>query len=217
MGAADKPDGIKPQGAGDHAEPIHGQDIHEESSPGSIADVITLVARSRKRDNEAYALLVQNYQRMIHSLTYRMTGSLADADDLAQETFIRAFRRLGTYDKAYKLSTWLYRIAVNACLDFRAREARRQRTHAGWSDAAGVAGPRETAAAADDELGDPVQAALLRLPEKQRSAIVLTILNGLSHAEAAEASGCSEATLSWRVFAARRKLKRWLDRRKGNP
>jgi RNA polymerase sigma-70 factor (ECF subfamily) len=60
------------------------------------------------------------------------------------------------------------------------------------------------------ELSRRVQAALLKLPAKQRAAIVLTVYDGLNHAEAAHALGCSEATVSWRVFAARRKLKRWL-------
>jgi len=64
-------------------------------------------------------------------------------------------------------------------------------------------------------MGESVQAALLKLPAKQRAAIVLTIYDGLNHAEAAQVLGCSETTVSWRVFSARQKLKRWLTADRG--
>ena len=78
------------------------------------------IARSQQGDHEAFAALVQCHQRMIHSLTFRMTGSLADAEDLAQETFIQAFRQLGAYRGEAKFSSWLYRIAINRCLNWKA-------------------------------------------------------------------------------------------------
>ena len=61
---------------------------------------------------------------MIHALTFRMTGSLADAEDLAQESFLRAWEQLGTFRRSAKFSTWLYRIAVNACVDYTRRRGR---------------------------------------------------------------------------------------------
>jgi len=148
---------------------------------------------------------------MIHSLTYRMTGSLADAEDLAQETFIRAYQQLDSYQGTAKFSSWLYCIAVNVCLNWRKREARREQVHTNW---AGTSTARQTEAdspAENDELSQRVQAALMKLPPKQRAAIVLTVYDRHNHAEAARMLGCSETTVSWRVFAARRKLKRWLS------
>jgi len=147
---------------------------------------------------------------MIHSLTYRMTGSLADAEDLAQETFIRAYQQLDSYRGTAKFSSWLYRIAVNACLNWRQRELRRERAHADWAEAndALQSGP-EPRSTGNTPAGD-VQSALMKLPAKQRAAIVLTVYDGHNHAEAANILGCSETTVSWRVFAARRKLKRLL-------
>jgi RNA polymerase sigma-70 factor (ECF subfamily) len=198
-----------------HATELDGQDLHKEPRMDVTEDGSALVARSRNGDHSAYATLIQIHHRMIHSLAYRMTGSLADADDLAQETFVRAYEHLDTYQDNRKFSTWLYRIALNACLDFKREEARRGRIHAGWSDAADSASFQEAEKPAEEKLGDPVQGALLRLPTKQRIAIVLTLFDGLSHAEAAQALGCSEATVSWRVFAARRKLRRWLGDSKG--
>lgn len=168
-----------------------------------------LVLQSQNGDPAAFEALIRSHQHMVHSLTYRMTGSLADAEDLAQETFIRAYERIGEFRGASKFSTWLYRIAVNTCLNWRQSEARRFQLQANCAEefaarhAAGENPPCDQA--------NEIQAALLKLPAKQRAAIVLTIYDGLSHAEAARVLHCSETTVSWRVFAAKRKLKRLLS------
>ena len=169
-----------------------------------------LVLQSQNGDPAAFASLISKHQRMIHSLRYRMTGSLADAEDLAPETFINAYRQIGDYRGASKFSTWLYRIAINACLTWRRRETRRVEVTANWAETNGAL---QTALDGDEvgsEWSGRVQSALLKLPVKQRAAIMLTVQDGLNHAEAAEILNCSETTVSWRVFAARRKLKRWL-------
>lgn len=169
-----------------------------------------LVLQSQRGDPAAFASLISKHQRMIHSLTYRMTGSLADAEDLAQETFINAYRQIGSYRGASKFSTWLYRIAINACLTWRRRETLRGEAAATWVKTNGAPQPAGEGAEAGNEWSGRTQAALLKLPAKQRAAIMLTLQDGLNHAEAAEVLSCSETTISWRVFAARRKLKRWL-------
>jgi RNA polymerase sigma-70 factor, ECF subfamily len=173
------------------------------------------IERSRQGDQTAFASLVRTHQRMIHALTYRMTGSLADAEDLAQEAFVRAFDQLASFRGDAKFSSWLYRIAVHACLNWRQRETRRAQVHATWAAFAATDTPDSSGAAGDaDDAGTRiVQAALLKLPAKQRAAIVLTVYDGLNHAEAARTLDCSETTVSWRVFAARAKLKRWLTPR----
>jgi RNA polymerase sigma-70 factor (ECF subfamily) len=137
-----------------------------------------------------------------------MTGSLADAEDLAQETFLRAYEQIGSFRGGAKFSTWLCRIAINACLNWRQRESRRHQldTQAAQELSVRQAGDGGTAS----DQAAQVQAALLKLPGKQRAAIVLTVYDGLNHAEAAQVLGCSETTVSWRVFAAKRKLKRLL-------
>jgi RNA polymerase sigma-70 factor (ECF subfamily) len=170
----------------------------------------SLVARSQRGDQAAFADLVCEHQRMIHSLTYRMTGSVADAEDLAQETFINAYRQIGSYRGECKFSTWLYRIAINACLSWRRQETRRTAATAEWAKSDGAHPAAEEDPGKDQDWSGPVQAALLRLPARQRAAIMLTMHDGLNHAEAAAVMNCSETTISWRVFTARRKLKRWL-------
>jgi RNA polymerase sigma-70 factor (ECF subfamily) len=173
------------------------------------------VLQSRDGDPVAFEALIRMHQRMIHSLTFRMTGSLADAEDLAQVAFIRAYRQLDSYQGTARFSSWLYRIAVNACLNWRQRETRREQIHANWAKSNDALRPEPESPAGENALGREVQAALMKLPAKQRAAIVLTVYDGHNHAEAAKILGCSETTVSWRVFAARRKLKRLLSSQGG--
>lgn len=167
-----------------------------------------LVLRSQHGETAAFEELIRQHQRMIHALTYRMTGSLTDAEDLAQETFLRAYDQIRSFRGSSRFSTWLYRIAVNVCLNWRQTEMRRNelnrqaaREISAWHGSDEKSPP--------DQAGE-VQAALLKLPAKQRAAIVLTTYDGLNHSEAAQVLGCSETTVSWRIFAAKRKLKRLL-------
>jgi len=169
------------------------------------------IRSSLSGDGHAYAALVSRYQRMVQALTYRMTGSFADADDLAQETFIRAFHQLGGFRAEAKFSTWLCQIAMNLCLNWRQKEGRRELIHRTWADDT-LSDEASDGVEPPDETSQRVQAALNRLPAKQRAAIVLTVYEGLNHSDAAKVLGCSETTVSWRVFSARTKLRGWLAR-----
>lgn len=175
----------------------------------------TWVAQSRNGDHAAFEALIRKHQTMIHSLTFRMTGSVADCKDLAQETFVRAWQQLDSYLGDSKFSSWLYRIAVNACLDWRRREQRRGQMHARWSESMEAGREDGRDAGETDELSRTVQAALMKLPPKQRAAIVLTVYGGHNHAEVAKMLNCSETTVSWRIFSARRKLKQLLGGKGG--
>jgi RNA polymerase sigma-70 factor (ECF subfamily) len=169
-------------------------------------DESKLVESSLSGDPEAYAALVRSHQNMIRAIAFRMTGSAADAEELAQDAFVRAYRNLRSFNGHSKFSTWLCKIAINLSLDWRRRELRRGHIHDQWAaDTASNPGD-----GFPDELSRRVQSALGRLPPKQRAAIVLTIYENQTHAEAANTLGCTEATISWRVFAARRRLKRML-------
>jgi len=162
------------------------------------------IVRSQNGDDEAFETLIRDYQRMIHSLCFRMTGSLADADDLAQETFIHAYQHLASFRAQSRFSSWLYRIAMNQCLNWRKRKAKQDQLHKDWSE------QEQDVSGSNSSVVQPIQEALMKLHPKQRAAIILTTYDGLSHAEAARVLGCSETTISWRLFAARGKLRRWL-------
>jgi RNA polymerase sigma-70 factor (ECF subfamily) len=170
------------------------------------SDDLNFIEKSLAGDAEAFAALVSQYQKMVFALAFRMTGSLPDAEDLTQETFLRAFRQLSSFRAEAKFSTWLCQIAVNLSLNWRTRESRRSDVHSQWAEDAITDGPGEF----PDELSRRVQSALDKLPAKQRAAIVLTVYENHSHAEAAKLLNCSETTVSWRIFTARRKLKHLL-------
>lgn len=188
---------------------ISRQELSDQIKASRMADADSeLVLRSQQADTAAFEELIRQHQRMVHALTYRMTGSLADAEDLAQETFLRAYEQIGNFRGAAKFSTWLYRIAVNTCLNWRLSEARRYQLHKRAAEEFS-ARHADDASASENQVSE-IQSALLKLPIKQRAAIVLTIYDELNHAEAAHILGCSKTTVSWRVFAAKRKLKRLL-------
>jgi RNA polymerase sigma-70 factor (ECF subfamily) len=171
-------------------------------------DELNWIQNSLAGDTEAFAALVTQHQKMVHAMAFRMTGSLADAEDLTQETFLRAFRQLGSFRAESKFSTWLCQIAMNLSLNWRARENRRGEIHSQWAKDAIC--ENNVRGGFPDELSSRVQTALDKLPAKQRAAIVLTIYEGRNHAETAKILNCTEATISWRVFAARQKLKKLL-------
>lgn len=167
-----------------------------------------LIGASLEGDQEAFESLIREHQRMIHSLCYRMTGSLADADDLAQETFIHAYQHLADFRSESGFSSWLYRIAMNQCLNWRKQSDRRARLHQDWGE------EELSVSGGNAEQAGQVHEALMALSPKERAAIVLTVYEGLNHAEAARALQCSETTVSWRVFMARGKLKKILKQTK---
>ncbi len=171
----------------------------------ALEDEQRCVARVLQGELDAFGDLVRRHHAMIHALTYRMTGSTADADELTQETFVRAWQRIGQFRGESKFSSWLYRIAMTACLNWADQNFRRNRRDERWEL------ERERS---PDPVGDDVSAkvhsALQRLEPKFRAAIVLTVYDGHNHAEAARILGCSETTVSWRIFMARRKLKKLL-------
>jgi len=162
------------------------------------------IRQSRAGDARAFEKLVQKYQRLIHALTYRMTGSMSDAEDLAQDTFVRAYRQLGSFRGDAKFSSWLYRIGINTCLNWKKSRHRREQVYEEFAQ-------QDNQPGHPDEITAKVQAALLQLPDKQRAAIILTVYEEMNHAEAARALGCSETTVSWRVHMARKKLKELLQ------
>ncbi len=173
---------------------------------GELEEEQSWIRQSQQGDPVAFEALVTRYQHMMHALTFRMTGSMADADDLTQETFIQAFRQLSSYRAEARFSSWLYRIAVNRCLNWKKRKERQERLHTDWGR------QLETADVPDIKRMQQVQDALMKLNPKQRAAVILTTYDGLNHAEAARTLGCSETTVSWRLFAARAKLKKMLTR-----
>jgi RNA polymerase sigma-70 factor, ECF subfamily len=179
---------------------------------GPVAETDT-VAMAKAGDTEAFGRLVENYQRMVHSLAYRMTGSGAEAADIAQEVFVRAWRELPRFRGESSFSTWIHRIAVNLCLNWNESGARRLRLREQWANDSIESGATPT----EQERIDRVNEALKRLSPDYRAAIALTVYEGLTHREAASVLGCAETTVSWKVWRAKSQLKGWLADLAPNP
>jgi RNA polymerase sigma-70 factor, ECF subfamily len=170
----------------------------------AVADNITDTVQDTDDDLAEIEAFIREHQRMIFALCYRMTGSVQDAEDLAQETFIQACRSYGSFRGQARVSSWLYRIAINLCLNWQAQGKRVERLHRAFSE------NLSDSEASEAGYAQQVREALLKLNSKQRAAVVLTTYDGLNHAEAAQVLGCSETTVSWRLFMARRLLRKWL-------
>jgi RNA polymerase sigma-70 factor (ECF subfamily) len=163
-----------------------------------------LIARVLSReDHNAFGELVRRYQSPVRGFLTRMTrGDAHLADDLAQETFLKAWQKLPTFGGGSRFSTWLFGIAFN---EF--RMARRRRKELAL-DAENL--PEEPATAANPQLRLDLTEALRRLNSNERAAVLLCCQNGLSHEEAAEALDCPLGTVKTNVLRGREKLRKWL-------
>lgn len=170
-----------------------------------------LVERAQRGDDAAFAELVRRYRDRILALALHLSGDLAEAEDIAQDVFLKAFQKLASFEGRSHFFTWVYRMAVNRSLN--ARRDRRRRREAPMDD------PRVERAVAVDAAGDPARAAELRrtylrliaaldrLPAEMRTSVVLVVLQGLSQAEAAVVQDCATGTVAWRIHEARKRLR----------
>jgi RNA polymerase sigma-70 factor (ECF subfamily) len=163
-----------------------------------------LVCEARSGDSRAFELLFDRYYDMIHAFAYRLCLVETEADDIAQETFIRAARSLATFRGEASFKNWLYRIAHRVATDWARRAGRMNRREVeltAWMEIKAQARPADYA---------PVHAALRQLPRDWREALALVYFDEMSHAEAAHVLGCAETTVSWRIFRAKRALRKLL-------
>ena len=160
-----------------------------------------LVARAVAGERAAFEALLRRHYDRIHGLGWQLTGSRADADDIAQDVCLALVEKIGSFRGQAKFTTWLTGVTFNACRDFR----RRKRSFAGMLDRLTVL------AGIVDAPSDPYDAvwlksAVARLKPALRETVVLVAGHQLSHAEAAEILGVAENTVAWRMHEARRLL-----------
>lgn len=153
-------------------------------------------------DGAAFEALFHAYYPMIFSLAYHMIGRHHDAEEIVQEAFIKAARALPRFRGDSSFKTWLYRIAMNTAADFRRKHRDTAELDENMADT--------PSGSAKHPLAEGLRLALDGLSGLQRQAIVLTYFDGMNHAEAAAVMSCAETTVSWRIFSARRKLKKIL-------
>ncbi len=169
-----------------------------------------LVELAGSGDLEASSELVRRYRDRIYWTIQRFTRNQSDTDDLFQETFLRAFKELRSFGRRSGFYTWVYRIAVNQCLNFlkkkekeTGRDAFADRTIDGCRP---THGSPERAVAAE-ELRERLNASIDSLPLPYRTCFTLVVFQGMTHSQAARVLGCSEKTASWRMHKARKMLR----------
>ena len=163
----------------------------------------TLVAAAAAGDRDAFAALLERHYPRIHGLAWRLIGSRADADDVAQDVCCALVEKIGGFRGEAKFTTWLTGIVFNACRDQR----RRRRSLGAFTERLAVlAGLASTPDGRDLHDAVWLKSAIARLKPAYRDAAVLVAGEQLSHAEAAEILGVAEATISWRMHEVRRLL-----------
>lgn len=177
-----------------------------------------LVTRSMGGDQDSFNQLVLRWERPIYALAYRVIGREEEARDVCQDTFLRAWRALPGFKGQAKFSSWLYRIALNLCRDW----IRRQRRAPVMQMPEGV-DPLEMAAehepaesietlVARRELSAVVEEAMTRLPDEQRTAIILKEYHGMTFQEIADLQGCPLSTVKTRLYQGLSVLRKHLEK-----
>jgi len=166
------------------------------------------VLQARHGNHEAFARLVQAYQTPVYNLAYRMLGNPTDAEDAAQETFVRAYTRLNTFETGRKLSSWILSIAAHYCVD------KLRRRHGGQASveetqslqwmADGKPKPEEQLI--ESEQSKSIHHVLAALPAQYRVVIILRYWQDLSYQEIAEITGSTESAVKSRLHRARQMM-----------
>jgi RNA polymerase sigma-70 factor (ECF subfamily) len=185
---------------------VAGERLSAPSSRLHVGDREAVEACQRG-EREAFDQLMERYQRDVYRLCYRYVNNHEDANDMAQEVFIKAYRALGRFRGESSFSTWLYRIAVNTCLNFRAsRRPAGEELPEGLADGAATVGEQME----KDEKAQQVRQAVRRLPEKQRATLILKIYHDLTHQEVALILGSTVGTVKANLFHALSNLRRMM-------
>ena len=178
-------------------------------SPGDVrAADLELAQRCRNGDSGAFEELYRQHAGRLYNLAFRMAGSAQEAEDLLQEVFLHAYRKLGSFRGDSSLGTWLYRLGMNQCLDhLRGRQAKMKQATESLDDddAAEPAAPMSATPIAVNRLD--LERAIGRLPEGCRAAFLLHDVEGFEHHEVASILGISEGTSKSQVHKARMKLR----------
>src|SRR4051812_6740033 len=181
-----------------------------------------IVARARAGDADAYRVLVERHSRSLFRLAFRMTGNESDAEDVVQESFLRAYRQLAKFDERASFGTWLYRIATNCSLDMvRSRKRRSEQLAPSDPDLDGsphdpmlnvpALDPTPERSALSTEVRERVAEAMNDLSATERTAFVLRHFEGMCIEDVSRVLECQPGAAKHSVFRAVQKLRRALE------
>jgi len=191
-----------------------------EATPPAPVDEQVLVKQARQGDLAAYDELVRRYQERIYATVYHMTSNHEDANDLAQEAFIKAFQALKSFKGGSSFYTWVYRIAVNKTINFLKQRKNKSQISLNDLDFNAEHDPDLVALISEKtprreinlvELQEKLNGAMQKLSEPHRLVVTLHDVQGLSHEEIAEIMDCNIGTVRSRLFYARQQLQAYLS------
>lgn len=170
---------------------------------GAVSDQ-ELIGLARSGDRQAFGELVERHYDFVYRIAWRWAGNRSDAEDIAQDVCVRLGKAIRSFKGDGAFTTWLYAMTMNAARDLKRKERRDSLKTQAFGVHAAIAGelPEEP-----DDQAERLWASVRALPDKQREAVTLVYGEGLSHAEAAEAMGLAEATVSWHVHEAKKRLR----------
>ena len=178
----------------------------------TLSDDAQLIAACRRGEERAKEMLYHQFKRRVFGMAHRIVGP-NDAEEVAQEVFVRVFRSLAGFRGDSALSTWIYRLTVNAALSYLARRGRRQEV----SDESLSEVPAPPEVSRDPALAARIEAALQDLPAGYRAILVLHDVEGLSHEECAEILECRVGTCKSQLHKARARMRELLGPIGGRP
>ena len=173
-------------------------------------DDAAAVAKAKGGDDEAFRLLVERHSRSIYRLAYRMTGRPEDAEDVVQETLVRAYRQLSRFESRSNFATWLYRIGFNCAIDYMRARPRREtaETHETLERLSGTTkGPSMDDVVFAGEIGERVQEALAELSAQERAAFLMRHYHGCSIEEICGALELKSNAAKHSIFRAVKKMR----------
>jgi RNA polymerase sigma-70 factor (ECF subfamily) len=180
---------------------------------GELEDQV-LIGKVLEGDTRAFERLVEKYKKRIYYLAYRMTRDHDSADELAQESFVKAYQAMSSFKPGYSFFTWVYRICINLTINFLKRE--KQNVSVDFLSDSGIAINRGNELNQLERMIASEQAAIVKealntLPPDQKAVFMLKTYDDMSYEQMAEVMDCSIGTVMSRLFRARHKLKKALD------
>lgn len=182
---------------------------------------IRLIKKAQSGDVSAFEKIVSEYQNVVYSVVYRYAENSEDAEDMSQEVFIKMFKNINSFQFKSKLSTWIYRVATNTCIDL-VKKFKQDNTYSLDEGIESVDGEKNYIEISDVSMApenvyeryetrDVINQAIKNLNEEYRTVIILRDIEGLSYDEISEVLSCSVGTVKSRISRGRRKLREILS------